>query len=176
VNITLSEVYQRGGKLPGHPHFAAILTDKGYVRNPQQAFDYYLGQAGTCFVSRDEPTLSESVKRISAAGGLSSLAHPFRITRRTDRLERMLLEMETEGLQGLEVYYSEHSAKDTAFLRTLASRLGLAVTGGSDFHGAAKPDIRLGTGFDGTLHVPSRVLDDLRRINNFKRNGSVAAT
>jgi hypothetical protein len=46
----------------------------------------------------------------------------------------------------------------------LARRLDLAVTGGSDFHGANKPRIELGRGFEGNLCVPRSVLDNLRAM------------
>jgi 3',5'-nucleoside bisphosphate phosphatase len=164
LRISLSEVYERGGKLPGRPHFAALLADKGYVKSPQQAFEYYLGETAVCFVSREEPDLAECVKQISKAGGLSSLAHPLRVTRESAQLKQRLQSMKDQGLDALEVYYSEHSDGDTALLLSLASSLGLAITGGSDFHGAVKPQVRLGTGVNGRMHVPVQVLRDLRRI------------
>jgi hypothetical protein len=71
--------------------------------------------------------------------------------------------MRAMGLRGLEVHHSDHSASDVALYSMLASRLGLAATGGSDFHGAAKPGVALGTGVQGNVNVPKLVLDQLRR-------------
>ena len=62
---------------------------------------------------------------------------------------------------GIEVYYSSHSQSDSLHLREIASRLGLGSTGGSDFHGANKPDIELGRG-TGNLRVPVMLLENLR--------------
>jgi hypothetical protein len=72
--------------------------------------------------------------------------------------------MRDAGLAGIEVYHSDHSPSECAFYGALAGRLGLAATGGSDFHGAAKPRIALGTGIDGNLNIPNSVLGELRRL------------
>lgn len=168
--ITLDEIYDRGGKLPGRPHFAMILTEKGYVNSRQEAFDRYLGEAGVYHVSRDEPTMAEALKIIAFAGGVSSLAHPLRIVKQRDSLEHMARRMQTDGLMGIEVYHSEHTHDDTIFLESLAARLDLMVTGGSDFHGATKPHVLLGTGTAGELNVPRRVLEDLRFRSQHARN------
>jgi 3',5'-nucleoside bisphosphate phosphatase len=169
--VTVDEIYDRGGKLPGRPHFATILTAKGYASSRQEAFDRYLGETGTCYVSRDEPTLGDALKIIAAAGGVSSLAHPLRVTRQRDRLECVLRRMQADGLIGLEVYHSEHTCDDTTFLQSLATRLDLMVTGGSDFHGATKPNVLLGTGIAEGLNVPRWVLENLR----FRSEKSVQA-
>jgi predicted metal-dependent phosphoesterase TrpH len=68
------------------------------------------------------------------------------------------------GLAGLEVYHSEHPPALQTYYRELASELGLLPTGGSDFHGAAKPDIELGSGRANNVRVPVEFLDGLRRF------------
>jgi predicted metal-dependent phosphoesterase TrpH len=163
IEITLEEVYERGRKLPGRPHFAALLLEKGYVSSLQQAFDKYLDEAASCYIARQEPTLAEGVERIAAGGGLASLAHPLRLSRDTQTLEEHAAEMCGMGLRGIEAYHSDHSASDIFLFESIAERLGLAVTGGSDFHGAMKPKVALGTGMDGRLNVPRSVLDRLRQ-------------
>jgi len=164
-DITLDEVYRRGGNLPGRPHFAAILVDKGYVPTVQKAFDDYLDASASCYVQRDEPAFAEGVKRIAAAGGLPSLAHPGRVSKEFPVLEGIVRDMRGLGLQGIEVYHSDHTAQDVAGYAALAQGLSLAVTGGSDFHGATKPGVALGTGIHGSLHVPREVLLRLRHFS-----------
>jgi 3',5'-nucleoside bisphosphate phosphatase len=161
VQITLDEVHQRGRGLPGRPHFASILVEKGYVASVQQAFDLYLDESGKCFVARDEPTLAECVERIVAAGGLPSLPHPGRVSLDPQVLEESVREMQGFGLKAIEVFHSDHSAAARDSYQTIASRLSLAVTGGSDFHGETKPTIALGTGINGNLNVSRSVLDHL---------------
>jgi predicted metal-dependent phosphoesterase TrpH len=163
MQITLDEVYQRGRKLPGRPHFAALMLEKGYVTSLQQAFDKYLDESASCYMPREEPAFAEGVERIAAGGGLPSLPHPIRLSRDSQAIEEYAGEMRTMGLRGIEAYHSDHSPSDISFFESIAQRLGLAVTGGSDFHGAAKPNVALGTGIDRKLNVPRWVLDRLRQ-------------
>jgi len=164
VEITLQELHQCGGNLPGRPHFARLLSEKGYVARPREAFERYIGEGASCFVEREEVGFAESVERIAASGGLSSLAHPLRTIPRSRNLEEYVRIMKSEGLDCLEVYHSDHRPEDVNFLSSLAASLSLGVTGGSDFHGATKPGIDLGKGRDGALNVPYSLLADLRRI------------
>ena len=57
---------------------------------------------------------------------------------------------------------SDHTPADTEMYLALASKYDLKVTGGSDFHGTAKPGVRLGTGCHGNLKVPDDLLERLR--------------
>ena len=164
LRITLEEVQERARTLPGRPHFAATLVEKGYVSSIQQAFDDYLSETGACFVSREEPTLAEGIRRIDAAGGLPSLPHPGRVSKDPQVITACVGEMLELGLVGIEVYHSDHSPADIEFYTWLASRHSLAITGGSDFHGDLKRDVALGTGKDKMLCVPHSVLDELRRL------------
>jgi len=159
IQITLEEVSARGRGMIGRPHFAAVMLDKGYVASAQQAFDKYLGESGSCFTPRDEVNFSEAVARILAARGLPVLAHPGRILPDPAAFEDCLDGMRSAGLRGLEAFHSEHSAEQAKAWATLARRYSLAVTGGSDFHGAAKPGIALGAG-----NIPLSVLQELRRV------------
>jgi predicted metal-dependent phosphoesterase TrpH len=163
--ITLEEVRERGGTLPGRPHFAAILVEKGHAGSIQQAFEEYLDESAVCYVPRNEPSFSEAVARIAAGGGISSLPHPCRVSRDTEVLSSYVTEMRDFGLRSMEVYHSDHSHCDVAFYQGLATHLRLAVTGGSDFHGGNKPRVKLATGADQNVNVPYAVLDNLRRLS-----------
>jgi len=163
IEITLEEVYQRGSKLPGRPHLAALMIEKGYVTSFRQAFDEYLGESSVCYTPREDPAFREGVQRIIAGSGLPSLPHPGRISSDRRIIEEYVDEMRLAGLRGIEAYHSDHSPSDTCFYESIAQRLRLLVTGGSDFHGATKPHVQLGTGIKGALDVPRSVLDDLRR-------------
>jgi predicted metal-dependent phosphoesterase TrpH len=158
-DVTLEEAEARGRGMTGRPHFAQIMVEKGYVANFRQAFDDYLDESAKGYVYRSEPTLAEAVEHIREAGGISSLAHPVRIN---GDLLSVLPSLCRSGLNAIEAYHSDHSSKETAFYLALAEKHGLLVTGGSDFHGAIKPGVRLGTGCNGNLHVPPEVLDRLR--------------
>jgi hypothetical protein len=164
VDITLEEVVQLGKKLPGRPHFAALLVQKKYAASIQNAFDKYLGESGICFVPRDEPSFEEAVIRILDAGGVPSLAHPSRISRDFRVIEQHVREMQGIGLRAIEVYHSDHSPTEISLYASLATTFSLAVTGGSDFHGNNKPHIALGTGQHGNIHIEFSVLEQLRRL------------
>jgi hypothetical protein len=161
VEITLAEVQVLGKNLTARPHFAQVLLRKGYVKTLQEAFDRYLADGAQASVERDEPTLVEGTRRIAEANGIPSLAHPVRLPGGQDRdeLSRLLGPLKDAGLRAIEVYHSEHSTADEQVYASLASTWGLGITGGSDFHGANKPTIALGSGRNGTLRIPEGSLE-----------------
>jgi len=161
IDVTLPEVERRGRSLAGRPHFARILLEKGYVSTLQEAFDRYLAESGAAYVERNEPALDEGIRMIVEAGGLPSLAHPIRLSDRRPVVEKAVAQMCDMGLKAIEACHSDHGPDDPAFFLKLAGRHGLAITGGSDFHGANKPGLALGTGY-GNVAVPRTVLDSLR--------------
>jgi predicted metal-dependent phosphoesterase TrpH len=158
-DIKLEEAEARGRGMTGRPHFAQIMVEKGYVSNLRQAFDDYLDESAKAYVYRREPQFAEAVERIHAAGGISSLAHPIRVN---GDVPTLLPELCEAGLKAIEAYHSDHGPRETGLYLELARKYGLLVTGGSDFHGDVKPEIRLGSGCDGNLQIPRDVLDRLR--------------
>lgn len=162
LDITMEEAEARGGGMTGRPHFARLLVEKGYVSNMQQAFDDYLDESAKGYVTRREPRFAEAAQRIRQAGGIASLAHPIRLR---EDLADVLPQLRADGLSAIEVYHSDHSPAQTELYLKLATQNGLMVTGGSDFHGAAKPEIHLGTGRDNNLHVPEDLVARLRQQN-----------
>jgi hypothetical protein len=153
-DITLEEAEARGRGMTGRPHFAQIMVEKGYVSNLRQAFDDYLDESAKGYVFRREPLFAEGVQKIREAGGIASLAHPVRV--RGD-VPALMQELCDSGMNAIEAYHSDHSPADTALYLDLATRYGLHVTGGSDFHGAVKPDVKLGS-----LNIPADLVDRLR--------------
>ena len=163
VKITMEEVEALGKTMAGRPHFAKILMKKGYVKTMQEAFDKYLAEHGRAFTEREEVPLEEGIKRMRAAGGIPVIAHPVRLGRRTAAEEAEWIETAKEmGMLGLEVRHSDHDAVAVARYTALATRLGLLTTGGSDYHGTYKPDIKLGTGKFGNVSVPMEWVHRLR--------------
>jgi predicted metal-dependent phosphoesterase TrpH len=159
LDITMEEVEARGRGMTGRPHFAQLLIEKGYVSSLQEAFDEYLDESARGYVTRREPRFAEAVGHIRQAGGIASLAHPIRLR---EDLGPILPELRAAGLNAIEAYHSDHSPSQTALYLELAAQHQLLVTGGSDFHGAVKPEIRLGTGRSGNLRVPDDLIDRLR--------------
>jgi len=173
VVITLAEVQSIGRNLTGRPHFAQVLQSKGYVRSRQEAFDVYLADNAQAAVERDEPTPEEAIRRVCAAGGMPVIAHPCRLPQRDPAALAALLERWVDvGLEGIEVYYSDHTAEQVELYTRLARRFGLAMTGGSDFHGATKPGIALGSGRHGALQVPYSILENMKMAHLAMRKAS----
>ena len=107
-------------------------------------------------------TPENSIQLIRGAGGVPVLAHPFTLNLSADALKKRVGELRDMGLGGIEVFYSEHTPQMTSQYLNVAKELGLVATGGSDFHGAMNPDIKLGWGF-GSLHVPDEAVEQLER-------------
>lgn len=151
-----------GGGQVGRPHFAQALVQKGSAENIDAAFDRFLKKGGPAYVSRYRLEPAEAIDVITNAGGVAVLAHPSSLgTRNEGELDAVLADLKTAGLKGLEVYHPDHDAKQMALYERLALRHGLAMTGGTDFHGAVKPHIRIGIG-RGDFHVPYGLVEGLK--------------
>lgn len=138
----------------GRPHFAKALVKKGWARDIDEAFDRYLGTGKAAYVEKDRVGCAEAMVMIQEAGGIPVLAHPGLISPPAGKLKpESVAALKRLGLAGIEVYYPEHSPAQTDHFRDLATRFDLLMTGGTDFHGNLKPEIRLGVG-RGDLRVP----------------------
>jgi predicted metal-dependent phosphoesterase TrpH len=166
LDLTWPEVASLAGEdVVGRPHFAQALLARGYVSSREAAFDLYLAKGKPAYADRFRLSPADSIAAIRGAGGIAVLAHPFTLDLAPGALKTYITELRDKGLQGIEVYYSEHSADLTRSYLTLVRELGLAATGGSDFHGESNPAIKLGRGF-GTLSVPDSVMEELNRVQS----------
>lgn len=142
-------------------HFARYLLSHGYIQSLKEAFDRYVGDHCPCFVPREKVTPAQAVELILGAGGVPVLAHPILYHMSDDRLDTLVAELKKIGLVGIEAIYSTYNSAEERQIRGLAAKYDLKISGGSDFHGANKPKIDLGTGW-GKLYVPDEVLENLR--------------
>lgn len=162
IDITYDEVRALAGSdSVGRPHIARALMDKGVVTSAKEAFDRFLGDGKPAYVPRELPSPAEAIHWIKAARGLAVLAHPTWVKLKEQTLAELVGRLKAEGLDGVEVYYSTHAARQTREYLSLAQQLGLLVTGGSDFHGLTKPDIEVGIG-KGSLHIPTTLLPKMK--------------
>lgn len=168
IKISMDEVREAAiGPLPPHlaaeemvlgrVHMAQVLLHKGYVKTIDEAFVRYLGDGAPAFVDKERLAPRTVADAIHGAGGLAIIAHPvqlgFENLAQAQRLIRLLVD---QGMDGLEVYHSDHSDLLTRFFLDLARQFHLAVSGGSDFHGLVKPHVQLGR-----PRVPVSILQDL---------------
>lgn len=161
LEITLDEVLAEAGEgSVGRPHVAAVLVRRGYVGSIDEAFERWLARGRPAYVERERLDPAETVSLAHASGAVAVLAHPRSLDRTDGELSVLLAELVEVGLDGLECAYGRYSPHERTALRELARRHDLAPSGGSDYHGAYKPDLSLGVG-TGDLHVPDDWLDGL---------------
>jgi predicted metal-dependent phosphoesterase TrpH len=161
--ISFAEIEQEAGSgLVGRPHFAQVLLKKGYVKSMQEAFDKYLKKGAAAYEEKFRFPVPEAISMIADAGGIPVLGHPATLNCNGLQLEANIKAWKGVGLQGIEVYYSDHDAAQTSGYAALARRYGLIPTGGSDFHGSMIKGIELGVG-KGNLNIPYSVLQELKQ-------------
>lgn len=154
-------VEENPGAVITRAHYGRFLKEHGYVKTIKEAFERYIGDDCPCFVPREKITPGQAVKLILEADGIPVLAHPVLYRLSAAALEQLVSELKSAGLLGIEAIYSTYSGADERQIRTLAGRYHLLISGGSDFHGANKPDLDMGTGY-GSLAVPLPVLEELK--------------
>ena len=138
-------------------HYAKFMVDRGYVKSRAEVFDRYIGDHCPYYVGREKITPEDAVKSILKAKGVPIFAHPILCGLSDSRLEALVSKLKDAGLVGIEAIYSTYELRDERQIKELAKKYDLLVSGGSDFHGANKPDIDLGTGY-GKLFVPEDLL------------------
>jgi hypothetical protein len=122
----------------GRPHLAQALVRAGLVTTVDQAFAEYLGAGRGYYVPRHDTPVEDAIDMITAAGGVTVIAHPFAYTRGATISEDTLAELAARGLTGVEAYHPNHDAPTRVRTRELAAELGLLYTGSSDYHGTNK--------------------------------------
>jgi len=153
VNLDPQSVFALSGNgTVGRLHIARALVKEGLVGSIPEVFQKYIGDNGPAYVLGFRFNPEEAIKFIKDAGGIPVLAHPYTLNN-----DELILEFVRLGLMGLEVYYPEHSQGMINFYLELAKKNNLLVTGGSDCHGKAKPEVRLGS-----LKVPYALVEKLK--------------
>jgi predicted metal-dependent phosphoesterase TrpH len=135
------------------PHIARAMMEAGYVATLQEAFDRYIANDGPAYVNRLRLTMDEAIGSIHGAGGLAVMAHPA-----LSGLVHLVPRLVEAGLDGVEVYYPEHTPEQQAKLLDIAERYNLVVTGGSDFHALDDP----GHAQLGSVDMPPDVIEKLK--------------
>ena len=161
LTLTWDEVAACAGEdVVGRPHFARAMQQRGYIANTQEAFDKYLAKGQPAYVDRFRLLPADGIRLIRAAGGLPVMAHPFTWIADSAAFVPALKELTAQGLGGIEAYYPEHDHEQTITYLRLAKKLNLVVTGGTDYHGSAKPNVFLGKA-GGQFVVPDELLAPL---------------
>lgn len=161
IDITHDEIAaEAGGSGIGRPHIAAVLVAKGIVADIPEAFDRLLATGRPAYRPRLRLGVDEAISLARASGGVPVIAHPHTLGIPADGYAEAFRGLVAAGLGGIEAYYGEYTPQLRRHLAGLCEDLGIVATGGSDYHGAYKPDLAVGTG-RGDLHVPDHVVASL---------------
>ena len=162
IDISMSDVRKHSGSgQPGRPHIAMALMEKKVVSTFDEAFDRYLATGRPAYVDKARLSCQEAIELINRAGGIAVLAHPGLIETTEDYpMGEIIDTLVTMGLNGIEAYHTDHTPEQTRYFEKMAQNRNLLVTGGSDFHGAIKPEVQMGKGA-GELYVPSHLFEAL---------------
>lgn len=153
IDISLEEVLSVSGEgAVGRLHIAKALQQKGYIRSIPEAFDRFIGKGGPAYVRKYRITPEEAIGMIKKLGGVPVLAHP-QIMGQDVWIPRMV----RDGLEGIEVYHSDHDKEGEVHYLELARKYDLLITGGSDCHGKGKGKVLLGT-----IKVPYELVEKLK--------------
>jgi predicted metal-dependent phosphoesterase TrpH len=162
-DITMEEARAEanGNPILCRAHFAQIMVRKGYAESVKDAFKRYLSVGCYAYSNRQALTPAEAVSLIREAGGVPAVAHLHLIKQSDDAVENLLKSLIPHGLAGIEGYYTDYTPDMEVRYRAMADRLGLILTGGTDYHGKNKPHISIGRGL-GELEIPYSLLDGIR--------------
>lgn len=166
VEAVLREGAQPGRSI-GRPTIARAMVEAGHVADARHAFDQWLTPDRPAWVPREGPSVEAVVAVLHDAGGVASLAHPGLYGR-----DEMLPTWADAGLDALEVFHSEHGPADNARYREFATRLGLAISGGSDYHGDEPGRVRARARVLGRISLPEPEYERLLMRVPGRRSGS----
>lgn len=157
LNLSAEDVFAIAGKgTVGRLHVARAMLKAGLVTSIIEAFQKYIGDNGPAYVLGFKLQVPEAISLIREAGGISVLAHPY-----TVKNDDLIREFARQGLMGIEAYYPEHSQSMVNFYLQLAKELNLLVTGGSDCHGSAKAEAKIGS-----LKIPYELVEKLKEAKS----------
>lgn len=161
IQITLKDLtFGTNDTVITRAHYARFLVEHGYVKDRKEAFRKYLDSDTPYYVRREYMQPKEAIETIRKAGGVPVLAHPLLYHLSPEGVCELVRLLSDAGLAGIEAIYSANTGTDEAFVRQLAAKFHLLISGGSDFHGANKPEIEIGTG-RGNLRIPKDILTPL---------------
>jgi predicted metal-dependent phosphoesterase TrpH len=136
----------------GRLHIARAMLKQGLIGSIKEAFDKYIGDRSPAYITDFKLNPYEAIDLIKAASGIPVLAHPYILGR-----DELIGDFAKAGLMGLEVYYPEHTKEMIQRYLGFAKEYGLLLTGGSDCHGEAKPQVRIGS-----IKIPYALVEELK--------------
>ena len=158
MNIEWERVLEIAGEgSVGRPHVALALVEKGYFKEPKDAFDEYLCNGGLAYIERNKMTPVQGIQMLAKVGGAAVIAHPAQIV----GLDDMLGELKEAGLAGIEVFYAGYSPDTISWLYEISVKHDLVPCGGSDYHALGNT----GEQVPGSMGPPMESVERLKRIS-----------
>jgi predicted metal-dependent phosphoesterase TrpH len=156
--VTKNELTNEAGDgSVGRPHIATIMVKKGYVKTIKEAFQHYLKNGAPAYFDRLRIPVTQAIDLIHVAGGIAILAHPSSLGFSSfEQMGIYIMQLKEIGLDGIEVWCPGQDEQMMHKMLTFARANLMVVSGGSDFHGNAKPEQQLGS-----VDVPDQVYIDL---------------
>lgn len=143
-------------------HFARVLVEEGVCKDKEAAFKKYIGIGCKYYLPKPQVTCETAMKILTTYSKGAFLAHPLLYHLGYAQIEELLIYLKSLGLKGVEAYHSSNNAYESDKLRSMALKLGLGISGGSDFHGAVKPNIQMGKGRGG-MKISMHLLDEIKK-------------
>ncbi|MBF0120216.1 MAG: PHP domain-containing protein [Desulfobacterales bacterium] len=173
IKVSLDEVSEHAKDSQiGRPHIAMTMVNKGLIKSIDEAFNKFLGKGKPAYVDKYRIDCPKAIEMINNAGGIAVLAHPFLIKpKNNESIENLIITLKDIGISGIEAYYPEHTTEYISYYVSLAKKYNLIITGGTDFHGDLKPNIKLGFG-KGDFFVPFEFYENIVKMNENGRLGT----
>lgn len=173
-NVRMVELMQEDGLpvtmeklLHGNPdsvitraHFARVLVEEGVCRDKDTAFKKYIGIGCKYYLPKPQITCEKAMEILTKYSKGAFLAHPLLYHLGYSQIDELIIYLKTLGLKGIEAYHSSNNSYESDRLRSLALKHELFISGGSDFHGIVKPNIKLGVGRGG-MKIPKKLLENI---------------
>lgn len=144
-----------GGSV-GRLHVARAMVQEGIVGSVFEAFNKYIGDRCPGYILGFKFSAEEAIRLIRDIGAIPVLAHPYSLN--NDELVTRFIDY---GIMGLEVYYPEHTQSMINVYLGLVKKYNLLATGGSDCHGRAKPEVRIGS-----IKIPYELVEKLKEAKD----------
>lgn len=163
MNISIDELKENAnGRIITRAHYANVLVQKGYVKSKDEAFSKYISSGKPAYVKRETLTPQKCIETIIKAGGIPVLAHATLYGYGYLEIHNLVGELKEYGLMAIETQYSTYTERQSDEIRKICEFYGLMQSGGSDFHGLNKPDIKIGLG-RGNLKIPQIFAEIMRK-------------
>lgn len=177
-SITWERVREIAGDAAiGRPHIATAIVEAGYFEYSKDVFDSLIGRNGPAYVERAKLTPEDAIRMLRENGAAPVMAHPTYSAVKSDRgdvqsLEETLAQLQTHGLEGVEVFYGDYTPEQVAYLKDIAENLGLIPCGGSDYHCSGNP----GEPEPGSVGPPAQTVARLKDAHHSIRGVPVSGS